>query len=149
MKRATKNRIITIFIALIFIGSTAAFSILSSFENIRESYTNWKAQIIIVIYGEQYPIPSNIGIENNKTKAKVYTGNTNGIIYKTVSEDITLKDFFDTWGQTFNSTCILEYCNTNTSSLAMYVWQGNKWVENFDYEYYKINNNDIILIDYR
>ena len=144
MKRSTKNRILTIFIILIFIGSTAAFSILSSFENRQENNINWKAQIVILIFGEVYPIPANIGV-NNETKAKVYTLSTDGIIYKSTNEDVTLKDFFEVWGQTFNSTCILDYCNNENNSVVLFV----NGKENSEYELYKINNNDFIIIDYR
>jgi hypothetical protein len=107
--------------------------------------------LIIVINGDQYPIPSDVGIVGNETTGKVFTGNTNGVIYKTVSGDVTLKDFFDTWDQTFNNTCIMSYCNTNTSSVKIYVWQasGSKWAANNDYELYTIQNLDNILIDYR
>lgn len=150
MKRSTKNRIITIFIILIFLGSTAAFSILSTFQT-GQGNANWVAKIAIIINGDQYPIPSDVGVVNNETKSKVYTASTDGLIYKTVSGDVTLKDFFNTWSKTFNSTCILDYCNTNTSSMKMYVWDSSnsKWVENYDYELYTIKSNDVIMIDYR
>jgi len=148
MKKATKNRIITMFIILIFLGSTAAFSLLNAFGSDQQNVANWKARILIFTFGEQYLIPADIGV-NNETKSKVYTLSTDGIIYKSVSEDVTLKDFFDVWGQTFNSTCILDYCNTNTSSMRMYIYRGENKVENSDYELYVINNNDVIIIDYR
>jgi len=144
MKKSTKNQIITVFVLIIFLGSSLTFAIISAFPNEQNS-VNWAARIIIYINGEVYQIPSDTGIVNNETKAKVYTGNTQGIIFKTVSDDVTLKDFFDVWSKTFNSTCILEYCNTNTSSVMLYV---NR-VENPDFELYKIKNNDIIEIDYR
>ena len=150
MKRSTKNRIITVFVLLIFLGSSLTFAIISAFPT-QQNTANWIARIIIVINGDSYPIPSNIGIVNNETNAKIYTGNTNGVIYKTVSEDVTLKDFFDVLGQTFNSTCILDYCNTNISSMVMYLWDysSSKWVENSGYELYAIKNNDVIMVDYR
>lgn len=144
MKRSTKNQIITIFVLLIFLGSSLTFAIISAFPS-EQSNTSWVARIVIYINGEIYPIPSDIGIVNNETKAKVYTGNSDGFIFKTVSDDVTLKDFFDIWGKTFNSTCILDYCNTNTSSVVMYV---NR-VVNPDFELYKIQNNNLIEIDYR
>jgi len=144
MKRSTKNRIITIFILLIFIGSTAAFSIISAF-NTGNAPTGWSAQVAIVLYGEMYPIPADLGIINNETAAKIYTGDSDGIIHKSVSENVTLKDFFAVWNQTFNSTCILSYCNTNTSSMKMFV-NGKL---NTAYELYVIQDRDVIIIDYR
>jgi hypothetical protein len=143
MKRSTKTRIITIFILLTFLGSSITYAIISAFPG-ENTVSGWRAQLVIIMFGEQYPIPAEIGY-TNESKAKVYTTSTDGILYKSISEDVTLKDFFDTWNKTFNSTCILDYCNTNTSSMVMYVNER----ENFDYEYYIIKNNDIIVIDYR
>lgn len=143
MKRATKTRIITIFILLMFLGSSITYAIISSTTG-ENTVPSWRAQLVIIIFGEQYTIPADIGY-TNESKAKVYTTSTDGILYKGISEDVTLKDFFDTWNKTLNSTCILDYCNTNTSSMMMYVnGKGNS-----DYEYYIIKNNDIIVIDYR
>lgn len=151
MKRETKKQLITILLLIVLLGSTAAFSLLSAFQNENQNSADWYAQIAIVISGNQYPIPADIGIVNNQTTAKVYTGNTNGVIYKSVSGDVALKDFFDAWNKTFNNICILEYCNTNTSSMKMYVWDysNSKWVENSYYELYTIKNKDVIMIDYR
>jgi len=143
MKRETKTRIITIFILLMFLGSSMTYAIISAFPS-ENTVSGWRAQLVIVIFGEQYPIPTDIGY-TNESQAKVYTTSTDGILYKSVKEDVTLKDFFGVWGKNFNSTCILDYCNTNTSSMVMFVnGKGNS-----DYEYYIIQNNDIIVIDYR
>jgi len=144
MKRETKTRIITIFILLMFLGSSMTYAIISAFPN-ENTVLGWRALLVIVIYGEQYSIPADIGIINNESKAKVYTTSTDGILYKSVDEDVTLKDFFDVWGKNFNSTCILDYCNTNTSSMVMFV----NGKQNSDYEYYIIQNKDVIVIDYR
>jgi len=126
-----------------FLGSSLTFAIISAFPN-EQNITGWRARVVIVIFQELYPIPADMGV-TNETKAKVYTISTDGIISKSVAEDVTLKDFFEVWGQTFNSTCILDYCNTNTSSMVMYV----NGKENTDYELYTIKNNDVIIIDYR
>jgi len=143
MKRATKTRIITIFILLMFLGSSMTYAIISAFPN-ENTVSGWRAQLVIVIFGDLYPIPTDIGY-TNESKAKVYTTAPDGILYKSVDEGVTLKDFFNVWGKNFNSTCILDYCNTNTSSMVMFV--NSK--ESSDYEYYIIQNNDVIVIDYR
>ena len=145
MKKETKKRIITLFIIFMFLGSSLTFAVISAIPTENPNAAKWKAQIVIGIDGEQYPIPSDIGISNNETTGKVFTGNIDGIIYKSVSGDVTMKDFFDTWKETFNSNCILDKCNTNTSSVMMFV-NGKR---NSDYELYKIQNNDVIIIDYR
>lgn len=143
MKRATRNRILTIFILLIFVvsGLIAVSPIQSG-----PTTTNWMAQIVIQINDEQqYPIPADIGVINNQTVEKVYTTSTNGVVYKNTTGSVTMKDFFDEWNQTFNSTCILGYCNTNTSFVTMFV--NGKINDQFDY--YTIQNKDIIIIVYR
>jgi len=144
MKRTTKTRIITIFILLMFLGSSITYAIISAFPQ-ENTVSGWAAQLFIVIYGEQYPISADIGIVGNETVGKIYTTSTDGILYKSVNEDVTLGDFFNEWNQTFNSTCILSYCNTNTSSMVMFV----NGKQNSEYEYYIIQNRDVIVIDYR
>ena len=126
-----------------FLGSSITYAIISALPQ-QNTVSGWMAQLVIVIYGEQYPIPADIGY-TNESQAKVYTTSTDGILYKSVNGDVTLKDFFDTWGKNFNSTCILDYCDTNTSSMVMFV-NGKL---NSDYEYYIIQNRDVIVIDYR
>jgi len=123
--------------------SIISYSFISSMPS-ENTTSEWRAALVIVINGEMYPIPADIGY-TNKNYAKIYTISTDGILYKSINEDVTLKDFFDTWGKNFNSTCILDYCNTNTKSMVMFV--NSK--QNSDYEYYIIQNKDVIVIDYR
>lgn len=144
MRKSTKKQITTVFILLIFLASSVTYAIISAVPS-GNSAAGWQAQLIIVIFGEQYPVPSNVGVAGNETTGKIYTISTDGVLYKSVEGDVALKDFFDAWGQTFNSTCILTYCNTNTSSVAMFV--NDK--ANFEYENYIIQRNDFIVIDYR
>lgn len=150
MKRSTKKQIITIFILLVFLGSSVTYAIISAVPS-GTAVSNWRAQLAIVISEDIYPIPTDIGVSGNKTTGKVYTLSTDGILYKSVEGDVTLKDFFEAWNETFNSTCILTYCNTEsnttnvTSTMAMFV---NGKI-NLEYENYVIQNNDQIVIDYR
>jgi len=144
MRTSTKKQIITIIILVAMLGSSIAYAIISAIPSQNQVQSNWRALVAIVIFGDQYLIPADIGV-SNQTTAKVFTANSDGIIYKAGTEDVTLKDFFDEWGQKFNSTCILEYCNNANNSMRMYV--NNK--ENMDYELYVIKNGDFILIDYR
>lgn len=147
MKKSTKQQIATVIILFIFLGSSLTYAIISAFPSQQQNNANWKAKLIIVIFGEQYPIPADIGV--NETKAKLYTLSSDDVIYKEGSEDATLGDFFQIWDKKFDSNCIFDYCNNANNSMKMYVYSGDKPVENFDYEYYVIQNNDIILIDYR
>lgn len=144
MRKETKKQLLTILILVAFLGSSITYAIIAAVPSSNQIQSSWRAQIAITIFEEQYPIPADIGV-TNQTTAKVFTTNSDGIIYKTGTDDVTLKDFFDEWGQRFNNTCILDYCNTNTSSMRMYV--NNK--ESTDYELYVVKNGDFIWIDYR
>jgi hypothetical protein len=152
MKKSTKKKIMAVIISLAFLGSIIAGSISLIIPSGRQQGV-WAAKLEIVVFNELQEIPAEVGV-NNETREKLFTLDYDNIIYKTVDEDATLKEFFDIWGKTFNSTCILDYCNNENHSMKMYVCsnclqtQGN-FVENKDYELYKINNMDIIRIDYR
>jgi hypothetical protein len=144
MKRSTKNRIASIFIGITFLFSGFAYAIISAVPSGPAS-TEWIARLIIVINENQYPIPADVGYTNNETFAKLYTTSTDGILHKGVEGDVTLGDFFNAWNQTLNETCILDYCNTNTSSMVMFV----NGKPNGDYQYYVVQSGDDIIIDYR
>jgi hypothetical protein len=144
MKREKKKQILSLIILVSFMGSSITYALISSVPSEDQVQANWQARIQIVINNQLYAIPAGVGI-TNETRAKLFTIDTDNIIYKTGEEDVFLGDFFKIWDETFNRTCILEYCNTNTSSMRMYV--NNK--ENTDYELYVIQNGNDILIDYR
>jgi len=139
MKKARKQQVITIFLLIIFLGSTFAI-----FESGGQQQVAWKAKLEIFIFGELQQIPADVGI-NGETKSKLYTLRADNIIYKEGTEDVRLKDFFEIWGENFNSTCIFDYCDNANNSMRMYV--NDK--ENTDYELYVMKNNDVITIDYR
>lgn len=147
MKKSTKKQIISWIIILTFAGSivSTAIAMFPSTSSSNTVQTDWMASINIVINNQFYTIPAGVGIMENQTTARLFTLNSDGIVYKTGTSDATLGEFFSILGQNFNETCILEFCNTNTSSMRMYVNNA----ENFDYELYTIKNGDSILIDYR
>ncbi|MFH1229746.1 MAG: hypothetical protein V1678_04970 [Candidatus Aenigmatarchaeota archaeon] len=144
MKRTTKNRIASLFIGITFLISGFAYAIISAVPSGTGS-TGWAAILVILVDGEQYPIPAETGYVNNETFSKLYTISTDGVLYKGVEGDVMLGEFFKAWNKTFNSTCVLDYCNTNTSSMMMFV-NGR---QNLDYEYYIVKSQDQIIIDYR
>ena len=122
---------------------------MSAFPTENGVQSNWRARLVIIVFGESVEIPASTGVTNETIRSKLFTLSNDGIIYKQGSEDVTLGDFFKIWDKTFNSTCILEYCNNANSSMRMYIYTEDKQVENFEYENYLIKNNDIIIIDYR
>ncbi len=144
MKKSTKKQIFAIFIILAFLGSSFTYAIISAIPSQDQVQAGWRAGLAIVIFNELQPIPAGVGI-TNETRAKLFTLNSDGIIYKTGEEPATLREFFEIWDKNFNGTCILDYCNNGNHSMRMYVNN----IESFDYELYTIKNNDFILIDYR
>jgi hypothetical protein len=143
MRKSTKKKIMSIAIAVAFLASilTTALSFVIPTEN---QQGTWAARLSIVIYNELQYIPADVGVTDG-TREKLFTLNADNIIYKSTNEDASLKDFFDIWGETFNSTCILDYCNSGNHSMRMYV----NGVENKNYQYYIIQNMNEIIIDYR
>jgi len=144
MKKSTKKQIFAILIILAFLGSTFTYAIISAIPSQNQVQAGWRAGLAIVAFNELQPIPTGVGV-TNETRSKLFTLNSDGIIYKTGEESATLREFFEIWGENFNSTCILDYCNNENHSMRMYVNN----IETSDYELYTIKNNDFILIDYR
>ncbi|NIO44524.1 MAG: hypothetical protein GTN36_03150 [Candidatus Aenigmarchaeota archaeon] len=144
MKKTTKKQIFAIFIILAFLGSGLIGAVLYTNPSQNQVQADWAVVLGIVIFNELQPIPAGVGI-TNETRAKLFTLNSDGVIFKTGEESATLGEFFEIWDENFNNTCILEYCNNENHSMRMYVND----VENFQYELYTIKNRDRILIDYR
>ena len=144
MKKSTKKKIFAIFIVIAFLGSGLISAFLYANPSQNQVQANWGARLAIVVFNDMQHIPAGVGV-TNETTDKLFTLNSDGIIYKTGEESATLGEFFEIWGENFNSSCILEYCNNENNSMRMYVNN----VEIFQYEVYIIKNNDFILIDYR
>ena len=143
MKKSTQKKIISVFIIFAFLGSSLTYAIIYAFP-VENQQGTWVARVSILIFGELQQIPAGVGITDD-TRQKVYTLDYDNLIYKDTDEQVTLGDFFDIWDQNFNSTCILDYCNNENSSMVMYV----NGAINTQYELYKIQNQDSIIIDYR
>ena len=101
------------------------------------------AKLTIKIEGKTVTIPANIGIDPKLYKdhsldtygmkmpnmpsmpvmAPTHTHDTTGTIHieSTEIRDFTLEDFFNVWGVTFNSTCIMDKCNDGTKTVKMFV----------------------------
>ncbi|MFH0929026.1 MAG: hypothetical protein V1818_01565 [Candidatus Aenigmatarchaeota archaeon] len=152
MKKSTKKKIISIFIISAFLFSSFAYALSFAFPTQKQSDV-WAFGLNIYIDNNLQQIPAGVGIVNNATDI-LFTTDYDSIIYKNTDDDVRLKDFFGIWGETFNSTCIFDYCNNGNHSMKMYVCSNclisyTSFVENKDYELYKINNMDVVRIDYR
>ncbi|MSR86198.1 hypothetical protein EXS74_02285 [Candidatus Woesearchaeota archaeon] len=79
-------------------------------------------QLNININGEDVVIPTNIGLTSGIMRP-LHTHDTTGEIHveSPCERDFVLGDFFDLWGKTFTSTCILDSCVDENHTLTMYV----------------------------
>jgi len=141
MRKSTQKKLMSIFILLMFGGSSLAYAVISAIP--RDSTATWVAHLSIVINDQQYEVPV-VGFSNNQPTARVFTADESGILYKSVNAPVTLGDFFGAWDKTFNSTCIIDHCNTNTSTVTMFV---NGKV-NDQFQNYIVQSGDYISIVY-
>ena len=130
---------------------------------------HWHPRLKIVISGESYHVPDNIGlgpsaidsnIGSDMGAAPIHTHvlaedpeeeNENGRRLHMESEAPYLKPstlslgyFFKVWGKTFNHNCILDKCNGPEGTVKMFV--NDK--PNTDFEKYFMRDGDRILIVY-
>ena len=99
----------------------------------------------INISGEEYLIPSDIGISSYCMRP-IHTHDINGTLHVEFSyqKEVKLGEFFQVWGKEFSHECIFEYCSVKSANLKMMV----NGQENFDFENYIMKDGDIIEIIY-
>lgn len=144
MKKSTRNQALSLLVLVIFIASSLTFALLNAAPP-DDQEDIWVARVSIVIFEDLEFLPPDLGNNADGTKEKLFTTNTDNLIYKNTDEDVMLKDLFEIWGETFNSTCVLDYCNSQNNSMRLYV----NGAESIDYEFYRIKDKDNIIIDYR
>lgn len=108
---------------------------------------HWHPHLSIVIRGEEIEIPPNIGLIGGHNP--MHTHDTDGIVhleYEAIvrEDDIRLGTFFEIWNKPFSETQILEYQNTDTEKVRMYV----NGEENFEFGKYLMQADDQIEIRY-
>lgn len=106
---------------------------------------HWHSILSIRVHGEPVTIPSNIGLMGGHSP--MHTHESDGTIHLEFGgmvreSDITLGTFFDQWGKEFSDSQILEYTNSETEKVTMYV---NGEV-NTEYENYVLQDDDEIEI---
>ncbi len=101
--------------------------------------------LTITINGEEIVIPTHIGL-NSGIMRPLHTHDTSGEIHveSPCKRDFTLGDFFDVWGQNFNSTCIMDSCSDADHTLTMYV----NGIESTEYENLILKDKNEIEIVY-
>jgi len=108
---------------------------------------HWHPNLEISIKGERVTIPANIGL--GAVHADTHTHKENDQIHLEMSRpvresDTRLAKFFETWGEEFNSQCILDACNGEEGTVRMFV----NGEENTEFENYHMKDGDNIEITY-
>lgn len=121
---------------------------------------HWHPYLKIIINGNEIEIPANIGVTIGNVidtdigmeyqMSPTHTHSNDGKIHMENNapwkkpETLTLGYFFKVWGNTFNSTCIFEYCNGPNGTITMTVnGQPNK-----EFDKYPMKDGDQIVIEY-
>ena len=101
-------------------------------------------ELQIIINGENYFIPPNIGLFNNIMRP-IHTHDEPGILHieAPCQRNFKLEEFFEIWGKTFNNECIFEYC-ANNGTLKVTV----NGKEKAEFQNYIMQDKDEIVIEY-
>jgi len=102
------------------------------------------ANLRIVIDGEAQPIPASVGISRSVMRP-LHTHDASGELHieGPTPRDFTLGEFFDIWGRTFSSSCILDYC-TDRGTLTMTI----NGKESTAFGSHVLRDDDQIVIEY-
>jgi hypothetical protein len=79
-------------------------------------------KVTIEINGENYPIPSNVGISAAGMRV-IHTHESDGTLHieSPFPHQFYLEDFFTIWGKRLTDSCVMEYCEDEGNSLTVYV----------------------------
>lgn len=147
-------------IVVFFVGTFWSRSLQNNNSTfVSSSGIHWHPTLSITIDGNVQEIPSNIGligghspIHTHDDEADVRETGGVEIGHKPLhlefnsavkTDNVRLSVFFKTWGKTFNSQCILDYCIDN-GTLEMFV----NGESNTDFDNYIMGDNDRIEIVY-
>ena len=137
--------------------------------DIPQGSIHWHPRLKIIIKGEVFHIPDNIGVGDSATDSSIGSDMGAAPIHThDLAEDpaeetengrrlhmeslnpqlkpstLSLWYFFKVWGKTFNSTCIFDKCNGPNGQVKMFV--NDK--PNTDFDKYFMHDGDRILIVY-
>jgi hypothetical protein len=107
------------------------------------------AHLDILINGQTYAIPPQIGIIRGKCFYWLHTHDDSGIIHieSPVTRNFTLGQFFDIWNKKFSNTQIINNMVNSKNTLSVYV-NGSKINPIVNYRDIKLSGHDEIAIVY-
>ncbi len=108
---------------------------------------HWHPRLTIKLNDRQQTIPANLGATG--VHQPVHTHDSTGVLHYEIDnptpENMPLRYFFDkVWRKQFNGTCIMNYCNSDSGNVKMFV-NGN---ENYEFENYIPKDKDDIRIEF-
>ena len=105
---------------------------------------HYHVDLKIIIDGEEFFIPSDIGVEKNLMRA-VHTHDSSGHVHieGPCKRDFILGDFFKIWQKNFDSQCIFNSC-VDKGELKMSV----NGVENKEFNNLVLKDKQEILVEY-
>ena len=125
---------------------------------ISQGNIHWHPEFKIIIKGEEFTIPANVGLGTQYAQNPLYDsrmGMTNmhthdgsGKIHWEVMQgpvkkgDVRFGNFFSVWEKTFNENCIFDNCNGPDGNVRMTV----NGTENTEFENYLVKDGDKIEI---
>ncbi len=120
-----------------------------SAADIPKTPIHWHPKLEILIKGQEYPVPMNLGASGSvHFPVHTHTENDGTLHYEVnnpTPENMPLRYFFEkVWRKQFNSTCILDYCNSDSETVKMFV-NGD---ENSEFENYIPKDRDQIRIEF-
>ncbi len=96
--------------------------------------------------GKKIVIPTNVGVGSNIMRP-IHTHDDTGTLHveSPCNREFKLGEFFGVWGQTFNRTCIFQYCNNGSNNVHLIV----NGKESNEFENLILRDNDQIEIVYK
>ena len=134
-------------------GISASASSLPPIDNIQcnsmeQAAFHIHAHLDILINGQPYTIPSQIGI-TGRCFYWLHTHDDSGVIHieSSITRNFTLGQFFDIWNKKFTNTQILDNIVDNKNTLSVYV-NGTQVNPRVNYRDIKLSGHDEIAIVY-
>lgn len=116
---------------------------------VAENGLHWHPKLEIYINGKKQEIPENIGIGAVHKEIHTHEDATEGVLHMEMAGVVTkneteIGNFFKTWGKDFSKDRILDAISGPAGKVKMFV----NGEENFEFEKYRMKDNDMIEIRY-
>ncbi|MBI4170975.1 MAG: hypothetical protein HY514_04720 [Candidatus Aenigmarchaeota archaeon] len=154
LKRSAYVAVPVLLIAAVFafissqpLATGNAIGSVTSGSEIPNTPIHWHPTLTIKLNGQQQTIPANLGAVG--VHQPIHTHDSTGVLHyendNPTPENMPLRYFFEkVWRKPFNSTCIMNYCNSDSSTVKMFV----NGMENSEFDNYIPRDRDEIRIEF-